>query len=274
MKRLLASGLALLGIIAGSASAQALPVANPIVIGAPTIAVTFANTPPGFVVFNEYLMEPSAIVATTGGGAGQAEIFAPEGIAQPIPGPDLSAFGGIQIPFMLGLDGPGTVELTMSGKVRTTATTTTLQEGPPFAASFIYIGPNTQITGIAPGPIRFVLDWDLAIVLTQEGRESETRRTARRIECPNSVGIVCEQAYDISVLDNNFMPRPGVPSIIETTMNYVVTLESRPVTVPEPAGWPLMAAASLVIGFMATPFRRRGQSDTCAASAAPQISST
>ena len=144
----------------------------------------------------------------------------------------------------------------MSGKVRTTVTTTTLTEEPPFPESFIDIGPNTQITGAGTEPIRFVLDWDLAITLSQEGREPETRRTARRVECPNSVGIVCEQAYGISVLDNNFMPRPGVPSIMETTMNYVVTLESRSLAIPEPAGWPLMTMAAVVIGWIA--FTGRG----------------
>ncbi len=256
MKRILAGSAALLAIVAGSISAQATPIANPIIIGAPTIAVTFANTPPGFVVFNEYLIEPSATITATGGGVGQADIFAPLGIAQPIPGPNLSGFGGIQVPFTLGLDGRGSVELAMSGKVRTTVTTTALPEEPPFPESFIDIGPNTQITGAGAEPIRFVLDWDLAVTLSQEGREPETRRTARRVECPNSVGIVCEQAYDISVLDNSFMPRPGVPSIIETTMNYVVTLESRPLAIPEPAGWPLMTMAAVMIGWIA--FTGRG----------------
>jgi hypothetical protein len=256
MKRILAASAALLGIVAGSISAQATPIANPIILGAPTIAVTFANTPPGFVIFNEYLIEPSATITATGGGVGQADIFAPLGIAQPIPGPNLSGFGGIQVPFTLGLDGRGSVELAMSGKVRTTVTTTALPEEPPFPESFIYIGPNTQITGVGAEPIRFILNWDLAVALTQEGREPETRRTARRVECPNSVGIVCEQAYDISILDNNFMPRPGVPSVIETTMNYTVTLESRPLAIPEPAGWPLMTMAAVLAGWIA--FTGRG----------------
>jgi hypothetical protein len=256
MKRILAGSAALLAIVAGSISAQAAPIANPIIIGAPTIAVTFANTPPGFFIFNEYLIEPSATITATGGGVGQVDIFAPLGIAQPIPGPNLSGFGGIQVPFTLGLDGRGSVELAMSGKVRTTVTTTALPEEPPSPESFIDIGPDTQIISAGAGPIRFVLDWDLAVALTQEGREPETRRTARRIECPNSVGIVCEQAYDISVLDNSFMPRPGVPSVIETTMNYVVTLESRPLAIPEPAGWPLMTMAAVVIGWIA--FAGRG----------------
>lgn len=256
MKRILAGSAALLAIVAGSISAQATPIANPIIIGAPTIAVTFANTPPGFVIFNEYLIEPSVTLTATGGGVGQADIFAPVGIAQPIPGPNLSGFGGIQVPFTLGLDGRGSVELAMRGKVRTTVTTTVLPEEPPFPESFIDIGPNTQIISAGAGPIRFVLDWDLAVALSQEDREPETRRSARRIECPNSIGIVCEQAYDISILDNNFMPRPGVPSIIETTMNYVVTLESRPLAIPEPAGWPLMTMAAITVGWIA--FTGRG----------------
>jgi hypothetical protein len=132
MRHTWTAALALLGIVAGLASAQAAPITNPKIIGGPVVTVTFADTPPGFVIFNEYLTEPSAVILTTGGGVGQADIFAPEGIAQPIPGPGLSGLGGIQGSFLLGLEGPGSVELALNGKVRTTVTTTVLQQDPPF----------------------------------------------------------------------------------------------------------------------------------------------
>ena len=109
------------------------------------------DTPPGFVVFNEYLTKPSAVISTTGGGVGQADIFAPEGISQPIPGSGLSGFGGMQATFSLGLEGPGSVELTMSGKVRTTVTTDVLPQEPPFPVSFINLGPTRRSTvGFSP----------------------------------------------------------------------------------------------------------------------------
>ena len=259
LRRTRIAALALLGVAMGLASAQAAPVANPSIIGSPTVAATFVNTPLGFVIFNEYLTKPTAVITTTGGGVGQADIFAPEGISQPIPGPGLSGFGGIQAPFSLGLAGPGSVELTLSGKVRTTLTTDVLPQEPPFPESFINLGPNTQITGGGFSPIRYVLDWDLMVSFSQEGRQSESRRTARRIECPNTVGIICEDVYDFSTFDNFFMPSPGVPSIIETTMNYTIPLESRTVEVPEPAPSSLLTVALVMIGSLAAQRRRNSR---------------
>jgi hypothetical protein len=55
LRRTRIAALALLGVAMGLASAQAAPITNPSIIGSPTVAATFVNTPPGFVIFIEYL---------------------------------------------------------------------------------------------------------------------------------------------------------------------------------------------------------------------------
>ncbi|UEM07927.1 hypothetical protein JL101_034240 (plasmid) [Skermanella rosea] len=250
-----AKTLALLSLILAAvpAGAGAEPFLGIAISGTPVIGLRYENVPPDFLVSSEHIIEPAAVGSATGGGRASAGLFGSEGIST---GESLVGLIGSA---GLDLDGRGTARVSLEGRVRTTATTSTpAPEEPPFFTSSISVGPNTFIDLQELEDVRYSLFYDFSVLLVSGQEEIELFNRVNRSECVQTGERRCSTFFDFGSGPFPLLPSPGRPVVFDTILRYTATLESLAVPVDEPAPRSLMITALALLGISGLARRSSG----------------
>lgn len=174
-----AKTLALLSLILAAvpAGAGAEPFLGIAISGTPVIGLRYENVPPDFLVSSEHIIEPAAVGSATGEAAPRPACSVPKAFRR----------GESCRPHRFRWPGPrrqGTARVSLEGRVRTTATTSTpAPEEPPFFTSSISVGPNTFIDLQELEDVRYSLFYDFSVLLVSGQEEIELFNRVNRSEC-------------------------------------------------------------------------------------------
>ncbi|UEM25355.1 hypothetical protein JL100_035465 (plasmid) [Skermanella mucosa] len=249
----LAKTLALVWLMlaAAPAGARSEPFLGAAIVGTPVIGLRYENVPTDFLVSSEHIFEPTVSSSATGGGSASGSLFGSEGVST---GEFLTGLAGSA---SLDLDGRGAAQVSLAGRVRTTATVTAPAPGePPFFTSSITVGPNTFIELQELEDVRYSLFYNFSVVLPSGEGDIELFNRTNRAECVQTGETRCSTFFDSGSGPFPLIPSPERPVVFDTVLRYTATLESLAVPVDEPAPASLMITALALLGISGRVCRR------------------